>query len=230
MALGTGTSFDNLFDLIERDLAEIEIKETNPKDKCIIWDLADSDCKSSNNFNYFIILVFLELTILLGGCKNLNKQNVSAIVIKMSYNSKDTNSHGGSIILQNIDTENYYSGSSRDESAFILLEGIPSGEYKVKQVTISYANFGLNLKDSTWFNTIKIEDPKIYYLGNFHTELMEPEAKFTHSITAIEHSDKDTVLQELDKRKNNDWFDVNINTDQTLFKKSTTIIYRSNKN
>lgn len=43
MALGTGTSFDNLFDLIERDLAEIEIKETNAKDKCIIWDLANTD-------------------------------------------------------------------------------------------------------------------------------------------------------------------------------------------
>jgi hypothetical protein len=49
MALGTGTSFDNLFDLIERDLAEIEIKETNAKDKCIIWDLADSD-KAYNSF------------------------------------------------------------------------------------------------------------------------------------------------------------------------------------
>lgn len=49
MALGTGTSFDNLFDLIERDLAEIEIKETNAKDKCIIWDLADTD-KAYNSF------------------------------------------------------------------------------------------------------------------------------------------------------------------------------------
>jgi len=49
MALGTGTSFDNLFDLIERDLAEIQIKETNAKDKCIIWDLADTD-KAYNSF------------------------------------------------------------------------------------------------------------------------------------------------------------------------------------
>jgi hypothetical protein len=49
MALGTVTSFDNLFDLIERDLAEIEIKETNAKDKCIIWDLADDE-KAYNSF------------------------------------------------------------------------------------------------------------------------------------------------------------------------------------
>lgn len=49
MALGTGTSFDNLFDLIERDLAEIEIKETNAKDKCIIWDLTDGE-KAYNSF------------------------------------------------------------------------------------------------------------------------------------------------------------------------------------
>lgn len=49
MALGTGTSFDNLFNLIERDLAEIEIKETHAKDKCIIWDLANSD-KAYNSF------------------------------------------------------------------------------------------------------------------------------------------------------------------------------------
>jgi hypothetical protein len=49
MALGVGTSFDNLFDLIERDLAEIEIKETNAKDKCIIWDLANTN-KAYNSF------------------------------------------------------------------------------------------------------------------------------------------------------------------------------------
>lgn len=49
MGLGTGTSFDNQFDLIERDLAEIEIRETNAKDKCIIWDLADSE-KAYNSF------------------------------------------------------------------------------------------------------------------------------------------------------------------------------------
>lgn len=47
--MALGTSFDNLFDLIERDLAEIQIKETNAKDKCIIWDLADTD-KAYNSF------------------------------------------------------------------------------------------------------------------------------------------------------------------------------------
>lgn len=51
MALGTGTSFDNLFDLIERDLAEIEIKETNAKDKCIIWDLEDGNIA----YNSFLV-------------------------------------------------------------------------------------------------------------------------------------------------------------------------------
>lgn len=51
MALGTGTSFDNLFDLIDRDLAEITIKETYSKDKCIIWDLADT----SKAYNSFLI-------------------------------------------------------------------------------------------------------------------------------------------------------------------------------
>ncbi len=49
MTLGTETSFDNLFDLIKRDLAEIEIKETYVKDKCIIWDLANTD-KAYNSF------------------------------------------------------------------------------------------------------------------------------------------------------------------------------------
>ena len=51
MALRTETSFDNLFDLIERDLAEIEIKETYAKDKCIIWDLANRDIA----YNSFLI-------------------------------------------------------------------------------------------------------------------------------------------------------------------------------
>lgn len=51
MALGTVTSFDNIFDLIERDLAEIEIKETYAQDKCIIWDLADS----GKAYNCFLI-------------------------------------------------------------------------------------------------------------------------------------------------------------------------------
>ncbi len=49
MALSTGTSFDNLFNLLDRDLAEIEIKETYAKDKCIIWDLVDSN-KAYNCF------------------------------------------------------------------------------------------------------------------------------------------------------------------------------------
>ena len=49
MALNRGTSFDNIFDLIERDLAEIQIKETIAKDKCIIWDLLDTD-KAYNGF------------------------------------------------------------------------------------------------------------------------------------------------------------------------------------
>ena len=43
------TSFDNIFDLFERDLAEVEIKETYAKDKCIIWDLINNN-KAYNNF------------------------------------------------------------------------------------------------------------------------------------------------------------------------------------
>lgn len=42
-------TFDNQFDLINRDLAEIEIKETFSKDNCIIWDL-DNASKAYNNF------------------------------------------------------------------------------------------------------------------------------------------------------------------------------------
>ena len=175
------------------------------------------------------ILVLLGLTILLIGCKNAKKHNVSAIVIKMSYNSKKINSHGGRVILQNTDTETYYTGSSTGDSPFILLEGIPSGEYKVKQLTVFYANYGLNLKDSTWFSSIKIENSNIYFLGNFETKLMEPEAKFIHRITTNGDTEKDIILQELDKRKNNTWSEFKIKTDQTLFKNSTTFIYRSNK-
>lgn len=36
-------TFDNEFDLVERDLNEIEIKETYKKDKCIIWDKEDEN-------------------------------------------------------------------------------------------------------------------------------------------------------------------------------------------
>lgn len=43
------TSYDNLFDLINRDLAEIEIKETNAKNNCLIWDLSDKH-KTYNRF------------------------------------------------------------------------------------------------------------------------------------------------------------------------------------
>lgn len=42
MALKSGTTFDNEFDLTERSLEEVIIKETNNKDKCLIWDKKDS--------------------------------------------------------------------------------------------------------------------------------------------------------------------------------------------
>ena len=174
-------------------------------------------------------IIFLCLTILLGSCNKVNKNKASAIIIKMSYDSKTTNSHGGRVILQNRDTKSYFTGSSRDSSSYILLEGIPCGTYKIKEFTIFYANYGLNLTDATLFNPIKIEDTKIYYLGNYHTKLMEPESKFTHRITSKEEIEKDIILQELAMRKNDTWSNVKIAKDQTLFKNSNTIIYRSNK-
>jgi len=179
-------------------------------------------------------MVYIALVILLGGCKYKSKDKTSAIVIKMSYNSKEINNHGGRIILQKTDTVTdtvtYYAGSSRGESSYILVEGIPSGTYKVEELTVFYANYGLTLADSTWFNTIKIEDPKIYYLGNYQTKLLEPDTKFEHCISAIEGMEKETILQELDKRNNNIWSKVKIARDQTLFKRNNTIIHRSNKN
>ncbi|WP_409028832.1 Shedu anti-phage system protein SduA domain-containing protein [Gracilimonas sediminicola] len=39
----TSVTFDNEFDLVERDLNEIIIKETYKKDKCIIWDKEDEN-------------------------------------------------------------------------------------------------------------------------------------------------------------------------------------------
>jgi len=48
MALGN-VSFDNTFDLTERNLSEIFIKETYDKDKCLIWDSKDSN-KAYNSF------------------------------------------------------------------------------------------------------------------------------------------------------------------------------------
>ncbi len=43
------TTFDNLFDLFERDLSEITIKETKDKEKCFVWDLTD-ERKVYNSF------------------------------------------------------------------------------------------------------------------------------------------------------------------------------------
>jgi hypothetical protein len=42
MPLRSATTFDNEFDLTERSLDEVIIKETNSKDKCLIWDKKDS--------------------------------------------------------------------------------------------------------------------------------------------------------------------------------------------
>jgi len=50
MGLNTKTmTFDNEFDLIDRELSEIQIKETYNKDKCLIWDRKNSE-KSYNSF------------------------------------------------------------------------------------------------------------------------------------------------------------------------------------
>ena len=175
-------------------------------------------------------IICLALVILLGACKTKSKPKPSAIVVKMSYTSKEINSHGGRIILQNTDTDTYHTGSSRGESSYILLEGIPSGTYKVRELVVFYANYGLTLADTTWFNRIEIQDSKIYYLGNYQTKLMEPEAKFVHSLSAIKGMEKETIVQELSKRNNNNWFNVEIARDQTLFKNNTTLIERSTNN
>ena len=175
-------------------------------------------------------IICLALVILLGACKAKSKNKTSAIAINMSYTSKEINSHGGRIILQNTDTDTYYTGSSRGESSYILLEGIPSGTYKVRELVVFYANYGLTLADTTWFNLIEIQGSKIYYLGNYQTKLMEPEANFVHSLSAIEGMEKETIVQELSKRNNNNWINVEIARDQTIFKNGNTIIPRSKKN
>ena len=59
---------------------------------------------------------------------------------------------------------------------------------------------------------------------------MEPEANFVHSLSAIEEMEKESIVQELSKRNNNNWINVKIARDQTLFKYSNTIIPRSKKN
>ncbi|MFT7001056.1 MAG: hypothetical protein ACJAVW_002079 [Spirosomataceae bacterium] len=45
------TTFNNEFDLTERSLSEIIIKETFSRDNCIIWDYVDT----SKAYNAFII-------------------------------------------------------------------------------------------------------------------------------------------------------------------------------
>ena len=59
------TTFDNEFDMTERDLDEIFIKESNEHDNCFIWDVADR----SKAYNSFL----------------LSKNNRSKIVCSVSF-------------------------------------------------------------------------------------------------------------------------------------------------
>lgn len=142
-------TFKNEFDLIERKLSEITIKETVNKDKCIVWDQSDSN-KAYNSFL-------------------LDKNSKSKIICEISfYKSSETQKYIPRPIFKRLSLENVEQISSADKKVIISLN--KSNPSKQFWKLITFLSSYKEIVDFDNFKTSYKVVPKDSYIIQFKNQ------------------------------------------------------------
>jgi len=171
------------------------------------------------------ILVILGIMFSSFSITNLDKtEDHSTLLLKMNYKSLGLKGFGGNLIIRNLETNEVFKSVSKiGFSPFIIIEDLPIGEYEVLELKIISGGPIISIRDKNLFNTIKLESPKNYYLGNYLTTKIKPIFKLNIAVSRKEKDSERTIVKQL-RKKSEEWLDLKIDYENILFKVDRTEI------
>jgi len=148
----------------------------------------------------------------------------SSLVINMNYSSMGLRGFGGKLVIRELATgEKFESHTKIGFNSFIIIENLPSGKYEVVDLKIITGGPVIILRDKQIFDTLTIESPQNYYLGNYLTKKIKPLLEYHIEVTSINADNESKIYKKLGKLSNK-WLDLEINYSQNLFKIEKTRI------
>ncbi len=173
------------------------------------------------------LIIFLLLGIHLISFRSLSSidsDGLSALVIKLKYNSYGMTGFGGSLRVRNIKTDEVFeSKSKKGFNPFVIIENVPSGNYIVERLDMISGPNVLKLANKSDFNVIKVNESRIYYLGNYEAKKIPPLMKLNFAVMKSEQDSEEKVYKQL-KKKSDSWLKLKIDFGQSLFVKDSTTI------
>lgn len=161
-------------------------------------------------------------------CQNEDLEALSTVIIQSNYEPWGANSDG-MLILMNTKTKRLYENKTSlfFQSRFIIIENLPPGEYVVSALFLPTGGTRIEQYNDSLFDTIRVNEPKHYYLGNYSIKKVrapvKPFFKFYVEVHSVEKNRIDK-LRKLLHRRSEKWDKLEIDCEGSFFKSDTTLI------
>ncbi len=173
---------------------------------------------------YIIFLLIGILTSSFKSADQIETNNLSALVIKLTYDSYGMTGFGGSLKVRNLETNEVFESKSRiGFNPFVIIENLPLGNYKVEELKINSGSNVLTSRNDLEFNQLKLDTSKVYYLGSYLTEKIPPMMELNFQITRTENDETKKIYKQL-KKKSENWLKLQIDFEQRLLINDSTTI------
>lgn len=174
-------------------------------------------------FRHIIICIFIAVgTFSFINADETAQVNNSIVLIKVKYNSYGINGFGGKLKIRNITTNIFYESRIKaGYNSFVMITNIPKGTYNIEELQIISGRNKLNIRDKSYFNLLKIDEPKIYYLGNYTAKKIPPLLELHFQIAKTKMDEEEKIYKQV-KKDSETWLKYKIDSEHQLFKSDTT--------
>jgi hypothetical protein len=150
------------------------------------------------------------------------QENTSAVILKLRFKSPGMSGYGGTLRLRNTETNTVYEGRSKvGLNPFVVITNIPKGTYTVEEIQIATGYNMLTIQDQSFFQPIQIDEPEIYYLGNYRIKKVAPLLGMHFQVRKEDNDDVKKIYKQLGKEAD-PWLKYKITFDHSLFKSDST--------
>lgn len=166
----------------------------------------------------FVLSIFLVTSTLFA------QEDKAVILLRLKYKSPAEVGVGGKLKIRNINTnETFESHAKIGLNPHVKISNVPFGTYIVEELEIRTGAGRIFIQEDLFFNQIKIEEPKVYYLGNYMTKKIPPLLKYNVQIFKQDKENNNKIYDEVKENFTN-LQNVKVIYDIELLKKDSTII------
>jgi hypothetical protein len=151
-----------------------------------------------------------------------DKIKKSVVLVQLNYNSYGMRGYGGVLKIRNVeDNTTYVNKSKIGFNSFVMIPNLAIGRYIVEELQIVAGSNRMALTNKIYFDTLKLMEPKVYYLGNYLVEKVPPLIDLNFMICKMENDDEKKIYKQV-KKDSESWLELKIDMAQQLFKADST--------